>query len=64
MATSYPNGIDDFAAVAGTDATSKVVGSRTHSQLHNDTGDAVEYSEGGALKWRGSSGTITTLAAP
>ncbi len=28
----------------------------------NPTGGGVLYSEGGALKWRGSSGTITTLA--
>ena len=30
----------------------------------NPSGGGVLYSEGGALKWRGSSGTITTLAAP
>jgi hypothetical protein len=29
----------------------------------NPTGGGVLYSEGGALKWRGSSGTITTIAA-
>ena len=28
----------------------------------NPTGGGVLYSEGGALKWRGSSGTITTIA--
>jgi hypothetical protein len=29
----------------------------------NPTGGGVLYAEGGALKWRGSSGTITTIAA-
>jgi len=29
----------------------------------NPTGGGVLYSEGGALKWRGSSGTVTTIAA-
>lgn len=29
----------------------------------NPTGGGVLYSEGGALKWRGSSGTVTIIAA-
>ena len=29
----------------------------------NATGGGILYAEGGALKWRGSSGTITTIAA-
>jgi len=29
----------------------------------NPTGGGVLYAEGGALKWRGSSGTVTTIAA-
>jgi hypothetical protein len=29
----------------------------------NPTGGGVMYAEGGALKWRGSSGTVTTIAA-
>lgn len=29
----------------------------------NPTGGGILYAEGGALKWRGSSGTITTIAA-
>jgi hypothetical protein len=28
----------------------------------NPTGGGFLYSEGGALKWRGSSGTVTTIA--
>ncbi|MFJ7337889.1 hypothetical protein ACIQUU_32150 [Streptomyces sp. NPDC101116] len=30
----------------------------------NPAGGGVLYAEGGALKWRGSAGTVTTLAAP
>ena len=30
----------------------------------NPTGGGYMYSEGGALKWRGSSGTVTTIAVP
>ena len=29
----------------------------------NPTGGGILYAEGGALKWRGSSGTVTTIAA-
>ena len=29
----------------------------------NPTGGGVMYSEGGALKWRGSAGTVTVIAA-
>jgi hypothetical protein len=29
----------------------------------NPTGGGIMYSEGGALKWRGTSGTVTTIAA-
>ena len=29
----------------------------------NPTGGGVAYAEGGALKWRGSAGTVTTIAA-
>ena len=29
----------------------------------NPTGGGILYSEGGALKWRGSSGTVTTIAS-
>ena len=35
----------------------------TTSPTSNPTGGGVLYSEAGALKWRGSSGTVTTIAA-
>lgn len=34
----------------------------TTAPTTNPTGGGLLYSEGGALKWRGSSGTVTTLA--
>lgn len=35
----------------------------TTSPTSNPTGGGILYSEAGALKWRGSSGTVTTIAA-
>ncbi|WP_405844640.1 hypothetical protein [Streptomyces sp. NBC_01518] len=35
----------------------------TTAPTSNPTGGGVLYSEAGALKWRGSSGTVTTIAA-
>ena len=45
---------------------SKVIGiaNATVIPSSNPTGGGALYSEGGALKWRGSSGTITTIAVP
>lgn len=42
-----------------------VVGIRNAQTIptSNPTGGGILYAEGGALKWRGSSGTITTIAA-
>jgi hypothetical protein len=53
--------------IAGTTAFgggSKVIGipDAATAPTTNPTGGGVLYSEGGALKWRGSSGTVTTLA--
>ena len=42
MATNYPGSLDSITAVTGATSTSATVGGRTHSQLHNDTADAVE----------------------
>ena len=42
MATNYPGSLDSITAVTGATLTSASVGGRTHSQLHNDTADAVE----------------------
>jgi len=39
------------------------VGNATTPPASNPTGGGVLYAEGGALKWRGSSGTVTTIAA-
>lgn len=40
------------------------IGNATAVPSTNPTGGGVLYAEGGALKWRGSSGTVTTLAVP
>ena len=38
------------------------IGNATTVPTSNPTGGGVLYSEAGALKWRGSSGTVTTIA--
>lgn len=38
------------------------VGNAATAPASNPTGGGVLYAEGGALKWRGSNGTITTIA--
>jgi hypothetical protein len=42
----------------------KVIGiaNATTNPSTNPTGGGVLYADGGALKWRGSSGTVTTIA--
>ncbi len=37
------------------------IGNATTVPTGNPTGGGFLYVEGGALKWRGSSGTITTI---
>lgn len=39
------------------------VGNRATAPTSNPTGGGLLYAESGALKWRGSSGTVTTIAA-
>ncbi len=39
------------------------IGDATTVPTTNPTGGGILYSEAGALKWRGSSGTVTTIAA-
>ena len=39
------------------------VANRTTAPTSNPVGGGVLYAEAGALKWRGSSGTVTTIAA-
>jgi hypothetical protein len=52
------------SAVAAFGGGGSVIGIANASTVptSNPTGGGVLYSEGGALKWRGSSGTITTIA--
>lgn len=39
------------------------IGNRTAAPSTNPTGGGILYAESGALKWRGSSGTVTIIAA-
>jgi hypothetical protein len=38
------------------------IANRTTAPTSNPTGGGILYAESGALKWRGSSGTVTTIA--
>ena len=42
MASSYPSSLDSFDTIASDKKTSDSVGGRTHRQMHNDLGDAIE----------------------
>jgi hypothetical protein len=42
VASSYPGSLDSFDTIASDKKTSDSVGGRTHRQMHNDLGDAVE----------------------
>ena len=42
MASTYPGGLDSFDTIASDKKTSDAVGGRTHRQMHNDLGDAIE----------------------
>ncbi len=42
MASSYPGSLDSFDTIASDKKTSDAVGGRTHRQMHNDLGDAIE----------------------
>ena len=42
MASDYPGGLDSFDTIAADKKTSDAVGGRTHRQMHNDLGDAIE----------------------
>ena len=61
MASTYPTSADSFTAVTADTKTSAEVGGRTHSEMHNDLGDAVEaiQTEMGATP----SGAYATVAA-
>ena len=42
MASTYPGSLDSFTTIASDKKTSDSVGGRTHRDMHNDLGDAVE----------------------
>lgn len=46
MASNYPGGMDEFETIATDTQMSTTVGGRTHRDMHNDLGDAVESIEG------------------
>lgn len=58
------SGLQLFAGAAAFGGGSGVLGitNRTTAPSSNPSGGGVLYAEAGALKWRGSSGTITTIA--
>lgn len=45
MTTSYPSGLDSFTNPTATDETDDEIGTRTHSEFHADTNDAIEAIE-------------------
>ncbi len=61
MASNYPGSLDSFDTIASDKKTSDSVGGRTHRQMHNDLGDAIEavQSELGT----NPSGSDATVAA-
>ena len=42
MASTYPGAVDAFDTIASDKKTSDAVGGRTHRDMHNDLGDAIE----------------------
>ena len=42
MASNYPGSLDSFDTIASDKKTSDSVGGRTHRDMHNDLGDAIE----------------------
>ena len=46
MASNYPGSLDSFDTIASDKKTSDSVGGRTHRQMHNDLGDAIEAVQG------------------
>ena len=46
MASSYPSSLDSFDTIASDKKTSDSVGGRTHRDMHNDLGDAIEAVQG------------------
>ena len=46
MASNYPSSLDSFDTIASDKKTSDSVGGRTHRDMHNDLGDAIEAVQG------------------
>jgi hypothetical protein len=46
VASNYPGSLDSFDTIASDKKTSDAVGGRTHRQMHNDLGDAIEAVQG------------------
>ena len=46
MASNYPGSLDSFDTIASDKKQSDSVGGRTHRQMHNDLGDAIEAVQG------------------
>ena len=52
MASNYPGSLDSFDTIASDKKTSDTVGGRTHRQMHNDLGDAIEAVQAELLELR------------
>jgi hypothetical protein len=46
VASNYPGSLDSFDMIASDKKTSDAVGGRTHRDMHNDLGDAIESVQG------------------
>jgi hypothetical protein len=62
--TYTQNGFQLFSSTTSFGGGTGVLGiaNRSTAPTSNPTGGGVLYAEGGALKWRGSNGTVTTIA--
>lgn len=65
MTTTGNRNMQLFSATMSVGGGSSVLGITNAATVptSNPTGGGILYAEGGALKWRGSSGTVTTIAA-
>ena len=61
MASTYPGTLDAFTTIASDKKTSDSVGGRTHRDMHNDLGDAVEAVQ--AELGTDPAGTYSTVKA-
>ena len=61
MASNYPGSLDSFDTIASDKKTSDSVGGRTHRDMHNDLGDAIEAVQ--AELGTDPAGTFATVKA-